>query len=90
MRAGLPKAYAHQPCYRGFNRSIPLLLIAVVAFSDARNAISRLDACGSFEPTTIAALAQYSRCCLSGYVGIICRRQSRINRAQGSLCQTNR
>ncbi len=40
---------------RFWTGSIPLFLIAAAARSEARNAISRLDASTSFEPATIAA-----------------------------------
>jgi hypothetical protein len=39
--------------YRRLEGSIPLVSIAGVASFDARSAISRLDASGSLEPTTI-------------------------------------
>jgi hypothetical protein len=45
-----------RPGYLDFDGSIPVFLIAALAFSDARNEISRLDDSGSFEPATIAAV----------------------------------
>src|SRR5580658_3483206 len=55
-RLGLHDDYSLAPLPRDLGGSIPLFLIAAFASSDARNAISRLDAAGSFEFATSAAL----------------------------------